>query len=124
MVSQLRRRRLSVSSLPFAGRARRFRCAGDPGTAVARPLSGRVRRRDVAREYEARTAQESLRRKLTGSGRAFGATPSSVEGGGPSPVSLALDTLSPRAAPRERGDPAPTLILPRLRGGNGRGLGE
>src|SRR5215469_17755381 len=70
MVSWLRRRRLSVSSLAFAGRARRFRRARDPRTAVAWSVSGRVRRDDVAREYGARTAEESLRLKLIGSGRA------------------------------------------------------
>src|SRR5215470_16523490 len=70
MVSWLRRRRLSVSPLAFAGWARRFRRARDPRTTVAWSVSGRVRRDDVAREYGARTAQESLRLKLIGSGRA------------------------------------------------------
>src|SRR5215469_10575683 len=70
MVAWLRRRRLSGSSLAFAGWARRFRHARDPRTTVAWSVSGRVRRHDVAREYGARTAQESLRLKLIGSGRA------------------------------------------------------
>src|SRR5215471_8900504 len=68
MVSRLWRRRLSVSSLAFAGWARRFRRARDPRTTVARSVSGRVRRHLVAREYGARTAEESLRLKLIGSG--------------------------------------------------------
>src|SRR5437660_1140956 len=70
MVPRLRRRRLSVSSFAFAGRARRFRRARDPGTTVARSVSGRVRRRNVAREYGARTAKESLPLTLIGSGNA------------------------------------------------------
>src|SRR5213592_4519189 len=71
MVPWLRRRRLSVSSLAFAGWARRFRRARDPGTTVARSVSGRVRRHDVAGEYGARTAEESLPLTLIGSGRAL-----------------------------------------------------
>src|SRR6266567_2055653 len=61
MVSWLWRRRVSVSSLAFAGWARRFRRARDPGTTIARSVSGRVRRHDVAPEYGARTAEEPLR---------------------------------------------------------------
>src|SRR5215471_79706 len=68
MVPRLRRRRLSISSLAFAGWARRFRRARDPGTTVAWSLSGRVRRHDVAGEYGARTAEESLCLTLIGSG--------------------------------------------------------
>src|SRR6266480_3194392 len=60
MVPWLRRRRLSVPSLAFAGWARRFCRARDPGTTVAQSVSGGVRRRDVAREYGARTAKESV----------------------------------------------------------------
>src|SRR6266849_2883549 len=71
MVPWSRRRRLSVSSLAFAGWARRFRRAGDPRTTVAWSVSGRVRRHDVAREYGARTAKESLRLTLIGAGRAL-----------------------------------------------------
>src|SRR5262249_4414575 len=70
MVSWLRRRWLFVSSLAFAGWARRFRRARDPRTTVAWSVSRRVRRDDVAREYGTRTAQESLRLKLIGLGRA------------------------------------------------------
>src|ERR1700730_16449244 len=66
MVPWLRRRRLSVSPLAFAGRARRFRRPRDPRTAVARSVSRRVRRHDVAREYGARTAKEPLRLTLIG----------------------------------------------------------
>src|SRR5580704_3408448 len=71
MVPWLRRRRLSVSPLAFAGWARRFRRPRDPRTAVARFVSRRVRRHDVAREYGARAAKESLRLTLIGSGRAL-----------------------------------------------------
>src|SRR5438067_7484051 len=60
MVPWLRRRRLSVPSLAFAGWPRRFRRARDPRTTVARSVSGGVRRRDIAREYGARTAKESV----------------------------------------------------------------
>src|SRR5712691_2046368 len=70
MVPWSRRRRLSVSSLAFAGWTRRFRRARDPGTTVAWSVSGRVRRHDVAREYGARPANESLPLTLIGSGRA------------------------------------------------------
>src|SRR5215472_3412131 len=70
MVSWLRRRWLFVSSLAFAGWARRFRRARDPRTTVAWSVSRRVRGDDVAREYGARTAQEPLRLKLIGLGRA------------------------------------------------------
>src|SRR5580704_15457915 len=69
MVPWLRRRRLSVSSLAFAGWARRFRRARDPRTTVARSVSGRVRRHDAAGEYGARTAEEWLPLTLIGSGR-------------------------------------------------------
>src|SRR6266851_2350826 len=69
MVPWSRRRRLSVSSLAFAGWARRFRRARDPGTTIAWSVSGRVRRHDVAREYGARTTEESLRLTLSGSCR-------------------------------------------------------
>src|SRR4051794_2811694 len=69
MVPWLRRRRLSVSSLAFAGWARRFCRARDPRTTVARSVSGRVRRHDVAREYGARTAKEWLPLTLIGLGR-------------------------------------------------------
>src|SRR6266404_6892657 len=69
MVPWLRRRRLSVSSLAFAGWTRRFRRARDPRTTVARSVSGRVRRQDVAGEYGARTAEEWLPLTLIGSGR-------------------------------------------------------
>src|SRR5260370_39295420 len=75
MVPWLRRRRLSVSSLAFAGWARRFRRARDPGTTVARSVSGRVRRQDAAREYGARTATESLPLTLIGSGRTILSSP-------------------------------------------------
>src|SRR6266404_3447744 len=68
MVPWLRRRRLSVSSLAFAGWTRRFRRARDPRTTVARSVSGRVRRRDAAGEYGARTAEEWLPLTLIGSG--------------------------------------------------------
>src|SRR5712692_7792422 len=68
MVPWSRRRRVSVSSLAFAGWTRRFRRAGDPGTTVTRSVSARVRRHDVAREYGARTAKERLPLTLIGSG--------------------------------------------------------
>src|ERR1700730_14264358 len=66
MVPWLRRRRLSVSSLAFAGWTRRFRRARDPRTTVARSVSGRVRRHDAAGEYGARTAEEWLLLTLIG----------------------------------------------------------
>src|SRR5215213_823856 len=69
MVPQLRRRWLSVSSLAFAGWARRFRRAGNSGTTVAWSVSGRIRRHDVAQEYGARTAKEPPRLTLIRSGR-------------------------------------------------------
>src|SRR5713226_7277687 len=71
MVPWLRRRRLSVSPLAFAGWTRRFRRARDPGTTVAWSVSGRVRRHDIAREFGARTAKESLSLTLIGSARAL-----------------------------------------------------
>src|SRR5215213_4484196 len=71
MVPRLRRRRISVPPLAFAGRSRRFRRAGDPGTAIPRSVSRRVRRHDIAREYGARTANEPLRLALIGSVRAL-----------------------------------------------------
>jgi hypothetical protein len=57
-------RSYGVDGFLFHPSARRFRRARDPRTTVAWSVSGRVQRRDVAREYGARTAQEPLRLKL------------------------------------------------------------
>src|SRR5690348_14196603 len=60
MVPRLGRRRVSVSPVASAGRARRFCRAGDPGTAIARPVPRRIPGDDAAAEYGAEPAEEPL----------------------------------------------------------------
>src|SRR5437588_8684174 len=102
MVPWSRRRWLSVSSLVFAGRARRFRRAGDPGTTVARSVPGRVRRHDVAGEYGARTAEERLSLTLIGSGRASRPLQSHAAGLKISPTVHARTALKGRSSSVQR----------------------
>src|SRR5580692_1123305 len=60
MVPSLRRRRVSGPPGLSPGRARRLCRSGNPGIAVARAVSRRIRGRDLAREYGLEATAEPL----------------------------------------------------------------